>query len=241
MQNNIKTALLSCGREFTYRHEIRPKLKNIYISIGSDKTVLLKSPAVSEKVILSVIERRAEWIFKHLSIKRERYDTASFENGSLIPLFGKQYPLSIIENKFAPIGTCVVYISNNIAKAEVNPCLFKEEFFYKALDRLYQDKAREIILPILESRASEMGLLYRKVTFRKTKGRWGSCTTAGSISLNYELAKLPYECADYVCVHELAHLAHPNHGAGFWKLVSEYVPDYLRIRKFMKSCILGFK
>ncbi|MCD8491417.1 MAG: M48 family metallopeptidase [Geovibrio sp.] len=91
------------------------------------------------------------------------------------------------------------------------------------------------ITPMLEARAAEMGLKFSKVTFRRTKGRWGSCSSSGNISINYELAKLPLRCADYVCVHELAHLAHPNHGAGFWALVEKYVPDWAEIRKYMKG------
>lgn len=240
MNNEEKTLRLACGREISYRHLVNPKLKNIYISVDSGGKVLLKSPAVTDKIILSVFERRAEWIFRHIAAKRERLDAARFSEGSPVTLFGVQYPLSIIENRLAPIGTCTLYLSGGVIKASMNPCLFKEEYFYKSLDTFYMDKAREVILPMLEKRASEMGLLYRKVTFRKTKGRWGSCSAAGNISLNCEMAKLPAECADYVCVHELAHLSHPNHGKAFWDLVGEYVPDYRRIRKFMKSCVLGF-
>ncbi|MCL4508110.1 MAG: M48 family metallopeptidase [Chloroflexi bacterium] len=53
--------------------------------------------------------------------------------------------------------------------------------------------------------------------------RWGSCTPAtGEIRLARELIELPRWVADYVVVHELAHLLQPTHNRQFWKLASRY-------------------
>ena len=54
-------------------------------------------------------------------------------------------------------------------------------------------------------------------------GRWGSCTPAdGTIRLSHRLRDLPEWVADYVLVHELAHLLVPDHSAAFWDLVAGY-------------------
>jgi len=53
--------------------------------------------------------------------------------------------------------------------------------------------------------------------------RWGSCTpSTGTIRLSSRLARFPDWVVDYVVVHELAHLAVPNHGPAFWELVRRY-------------------
>lgn len=239
MKEEIKQAVLTSGREVSYRHTVKAGLKNIYISVDADGVIAVRAPAVPEKTILSVIEKKAEWIFRRMSVKRERLGAVRFEDGCPVPLFGAEYPLEIIRNPLAGLGRAEVYLAGGSIKAEINPYLFKEEYFFKALEVFRKRKAEEVITPVLERRASEMGLLYRKVTFRKTGSRWGSCSSLGHISLNYELTKLPPECADYVCVHELAHLVHPNHWISFWALVAEYVPDYKRIRQFMKNCVIG--
>jgi len=60
--------------------------------------------------------------------------------------------------------------------------------------------------------------------------RWGSCSIrrdgAGCIRLNWRLALLPPELAEYVVAHELAHLREMNHSRRFWTWVAKAYPDY---------------
>jgi hypothetical protein len=53
--------------------------------------------------------------------------------------------------------------------------------------------------------------------------RWGSCTPGdGSIRVSTRLTPVPAWVLDYVLVHELAHLAAPDHSPRFWALVNRY-------------------
>ncbi len=63
--------------------------------------------------------------------------------------------------------------------------------------------------------------------------RFGSCTpTTGVIRISHRVAAMPAWVRDYVLVHELAHLQHPNHGSRFWKLVNRY-PRVERARGYL--------
>lgn len=60
----------------------------------------------------------------------------------------------------------------------------------------------------------------------------GGCRPAsGYIRLNTDLAKKPFECLEYILVHELIHLLEHTHNGRFVALMDMHLPHSQHLRK----------
>ena len=79
-----------------------------------------------------------------------------------------------------------------------------------------------------------------RVLIRNQRKRWGSCSSDGSIRLNWRIVMAEAALIDYVVVHELAHLAVMDHSPRYWSVVERALPDYKARRKRLNEVGAGF-
>jgi predicted metal-dependent hydrolase len=72
-------------------------------------------------------------------------------------------------------------------------------------------------------------------TVRNQRSRWGSCSRAGRIALNYRLIQMPPSVSDYVILHELMHLKEQNHSRRFWRLVEHVCPGFREAERWLRK------
>lgn len=92
--------------------------------------------------------------------------------------------------------------------------------------RALSDKAREVIAARVAYYAPRIGVTYGKITIRRQRTRWGSCSSRGDLSFNCLLMLAPPEVLDSVVVHELCHRKEMNHSDRFYAEVLRVCPDY---------------
>lgn len=97
-------------------------------------------------------------------------------------------------------------------------------------------KKASVVLPEkVEKYAAIMGVTYNKITIRRQRTRWGSCSDKGNLNFNCLLMLFPDEVVDYVVVHELSHRKHMNHSADFYAEIESVLPEYRSCQKWLKE------
>jgi hypothetical protein len=83
--------------------------------------------------------------------------------------------------------------------------------------------------------ARPIGVAPLRVVVRGQRTRWGSCSSRGTVSLNWRLLLLPPALVDYVLLHEACHLRHLCHSPDFWALVASQMPDWAERRARLRA------
>jgi predicted metal-dependent hydrolase len=82
---------------------------------------------------------------------------------------------------------------------------------------------RELLRAEVMAWSRRIGVEPREVRIRPMSRKWGSCSTAGRVTLDDGLCRQPAEFRREVIVHELLHLKVPNHGKLFKSLLRAYL------------------
>ena len=154
---------------------------------------------------------------------------------------------SKIKNIYIKIkdGKVIVKAPRRVSKKEIEKILEqKSEWIQKAVEKetKKQEKkplyTKEEFKEIVEKNANELvkqtGLVPNKITIKKIKYAWGSCSNKKNITINLELIKYSEQAIRYVILHEFCHIKYMNHSKDFWNLVEKYMPDYKQVKKEFK-------
>ena len=200
--------------------------KNMYLCIRDNQVVLKIPTRESKEKALSFLLSKTQWIKKNLDKPETNYGFITYENGETITLLGQVYTLKYerTDKYFKP------YFNGNNIVVAVNETPDNERI-KTTIDKLLAEFAKAEITKAFERLCKTTELYPKAVTVRSMKSRWGSCSSEGNITVNFNIIYHNPECLDYVVIHELCHLKHMNHSKDFWNLVEKYCPDRKRIRK----------
>lgn len=213
---------------------IKKKVKNINLRIKQDGTVHLTVPmATTEDFINRFIESKKDWIESKLKYFNEcdkKADSVEIINGQSVRYLGDRYTLKIIQDLNEGVKVCPEYIEIHVNDG--NDKTRKQEI----LNEWYVKRAKDKFLELVNKYEEVLNEQVNGIRIKTMKTRWGSCNVkTKNINLNLELIKNPQECIEYVVLHELAHLKHPNHSKQFWEYVGRHMPDWKLRRKKLEQ------
>ena len=104
-----------------------------------------------------------------------------------------------------------------------------------AAEMAVKQRARRDLPQELLTLAALYGIDVRRVSVRDQRTRWGACSRAGTITLNWRLILTPPFVRHYVLVHELMHRRELNHSRRFWRLVAAHCPRMDDARAWLRT------
>ena len=126
------------------------------------------------------------------------------------------------------------WIDKKIKQIENKNSVLLPTFSEKEI-KLLREKTRVLITPKAEYYAKILGVSFNKLSVKKQRSIWGSCSAKQNINFNLLLCLCPDNVVDYIVVHELCHLKELNHSKKFWYEVEKILPDYKASRLWLKT------
>jgi predicted metal-dependent hydrolase len=213
----------------TVHYALRRSARRSHGFMIDDDGLRVTSPRRSSHAdIESAIRAKQRWILTKLFERGERrvlrgkQAPVAWVDGARLPYLGGEITLRLQE---AARSHCVFDPEARTLDVGVTPGLAEWQL-RERVKRWFQDEARRLFGERLDLYAPRVGVGYNSYAISSAGTRWGSCTVAGNIRLNWKLVHYPLALLDYVVVHELAHLREMNHSPRFWAVVGAVFPDY---------------
>ncbi len=209
----------------TIEYTFLPKegLNSHYITVEKGVGVILKGKSISEEQAEKLILKKAKWILDKLELVQSIGDE-EIVTGSRIQYLGRKYYVEIkIDDEVSKIGIDFTESKFNI---KLPSSLNNQDELKQAFEDYFRLKAKEKIEPIVKKLSKKTSLEYSNLKFMKLDKRWGSCTPANTIIINYNAIKLPFSLIEYLVIHELVHTKIKSHSKEFWAELSKHISNW---------------
>ena len=201
-------------------------IKNIHLSVyPPNGKVKISAPKRMDLDTIRVFTiSKLKWIKKQQEAFRnqERETPREYITKESHYFKGKRYLLKVIEHNAKP----KVILKHSAIELYIRPNAIIEKR-KQILDEWYRAELKKIVPKMIEKWEKKIGVKSNEFGIKKMKTKWGTCNIkAKRIWLNLEIAKKPFECLEYIIVHELVHLLERSHNDKFVKYMNEFMPKW---------------
>ena len=209
----------------------RSKRKTLGIYISHEKVVVRCPYGAGKREVAKFVSDNREWIENRLFEESLRdKELLRVEKGGKI--FYRARELTIVfkegqKQRVLASGDQFVIQGHKLNTEKAQKQV--EEFLIK--------KASDYLIPRAKGLAEHLGVGHKitQIKLRKTKTKWGHCTSTGILQYNWMIMLAPYSIIDYMITHEVCHLVHMDHSSRFWGLVESVCPNHKEYVKWLKD------
>ena len=214
--------------DLTFEVRRSSRRKTIEITVDRGGELIIAAPTtVADEVIAEFVRDKKFWLYTKLAEKdalQHPVSAKEFVSGEGFPYLGRSYRLLLVDEQDAVLKL----EAGRFKLARAAAARGQHEFV-----RWYTQHARAWLRRRVPPWASRMDVEPTGIEVRDLGYRWGSCGHAGGLNFHWATILLPATIVDYVIVHELAHLAEPNHTPEFWQRVTRALPDFERRKEWL--------
>lgn len=235
MNTTSQRAVTAGGREIPYSLERKP-VKNLNLRVRKDGSVWVSADAgVSCEEIDAFVASKAPYILKSLDHFHEmtqyRPQPKQYVSGETFNILGRGLRLQVTQAAKDSISADGVYI--HLSVRDLQDMEKKQRIVSRFLDqqcRMVFGGEMDALYPSFQ----KYGVPKPSLRIRSMETRWGSCLAKkGIITLNKRLLEAPRHCIEYVVMHELCHLVHPNHSRQFYAFLTMLMPDWKERKQYL--------
>ena len=206
--------------------------KHARLEVGLNKGLTVVIPGSYDiEELPDLLRRKRRWILDKLTQYSKGHSPAAereARSGDSIPYLGRHLKVVTRRNRGTPVN---VELEKNRLLVNLNS---QNSRLNLVLEWWYRQQAERLIKKRADELCHRLGVTYGRLSIRRAKTRWGSCSHKGNLNFNWKLLMAPEPVIDYVIIHEVAHLKEMNHSKNFWKLVAEHCPKWRNHRKWLK-------
>ena len=211
---------------FTIRRSAQRK--TIQITVERDGALMLSAPpAVDEAELRAFVLEKRYWIYTKLAEKdrlQRQVPRKEFVGGEGFLYLGRSHRLKLVDEQDVPLK---LFNGRFTLRRDVLPDA-REHFI-----RWYSERARVWLSGRVAEYQTRMEVAPAGVKVQDLGYRWGSCGKGDWLYFHWKSILLPARIAEYVVVHEIAHLHEPHHTPAFWLRVERAMPDFAQRKAWL--------
>lgn len=215
--------------DLAFELRVSGRRRTMQITVDRGGELILSAPAgVGEDRLRAFVRDKRFWIFKKLAEKatlQRAVPRKQFVDGEGFLYLGRSYRLKLVEQQAQPLKLLGGRFRLRRRDAAGDG---RAQFI-----RWYSERGRDWLAGKVAEHAARMEVEPTSVTVQDLGYRWGSCGKGGRLYFHWKAILLPRPMAEYVVIHELAHLHAPHHTHEFWRRVERVLPDYERRKQWL--------
>ena len=211
---------------------VRARRRTIGMEIDLDGLKVRAPRWVTIAEVEAALRERDAWIVRTLDAWRGRRREVlprEWKTGAPILYVGRELALAVFRSRLPMVRADLFDLT------VMHPHADEQSHVSAFVTRWLRDEALRLVVPRAAHFAARLARGAPPVKISNARSEWGSCNHKGEIRLNWRLAQLPPELADYVVAHEVAHLAELNHSSRFWAIVEQLLPGHAERRRALEE------